>query len=150
MGSFGDRLRALRRQAIAAGMRLLSEEEIVGGNAPWKTCSIHGPANPNVWGCPECLRDLRQENARFKACVPQSAAALPGNLKRVRESKGLSPMQLASKAGVSTSTVRDMEVGRDYAQGGARSDPNPMLTSLLAVAQALGVGVEVLVEEHAP
>ena len=78
----------------------------------------------------------------------QSASALPRNLKRLREAKGLSPTQLASKAKVSASTVRGMEAPGDYDQGGTRSDPNPTLTSLLAVAQALGVGVEALVEER--
>lgn len=26
----------------------------------WKTCAIHGDDNPNAWGCPECLRELRE------------------------------------------------------------------------------------------
>lgn len=24
-------------------------------------CSTHGQQSPNVWGCPECLRELREE-----------------------------------------------------------------------------------------
>ena len=32
----------------------------------WKTCKLHGDAKPNVWGCPECLRELREENQRLK------------------------------------------------------------------------------------
>ena len=31
----------------------------------WKTCKIHGPDKPNVWGCPECLRELREQNKRL-------------------------------------------------------------------------------------
>jgi DNA-binding XRE family transcriptional regulator len=109
---FGDRLRALRRQAIAAGMRLLSEEEIVGGERR-----------------------------------PQSASALPRNLKRLREAKGWSPTQLASKAKISASTVRGMEEPGNRHLGGMRSNPNPTLTSMLAVAAALECGIEALVNE---
>lgn len=32
----------------------------------WKTCSKHGPDNPSVWGCPECVRELRDENRKLK------------------------------------------------------------------------------------
>ena len=32
----------------------------------WKTCKIHGDDKPGVWGCPECLRELREENKRLK------------------------------------------------------------------------------------
>jgi hypothetical protein len=32
----------------------------------WKTCKTHGPAKPNVWGCPECVRELREENSRLR------------------------------------------------------------------------------------
>ena len=80
----------------------------------------------------------------------QSAAALPRNLKRLREAKGLSPTQSAVRAKVSTSTVRGMETPGEYLLGRMRSDPNPTLTSMLAVAQALGVGIGELVEERTP
>lgn len=33
--------------------------------ANWKTCKIHGDDKPGVWGCPECLRELREENTRL-------------------------------------------------------------------------------------
>lgn len=26
----------------------------------WKTCQTHGQDNPNVWGCPACLREARE------------------------------------------------------------------------------------------
>lgn len=32
----------------------------------WKTCKIHGDDKPGVWGCPECLRELREENRRLR------------------------------------------------------------------------------------
>jgi hypothetical protein len=30
-------------------------------------CPTHGQQPRNVWGCPECLRDLRQEAERLRA-----------------------------------------------------------------------------------
>ena len=87
----------------------------------------------------------------------QSASSLPRNLKRLREAKGLSPTQLASKAGVSASTVRAMETANYYdtpetERVGKKPTygPNPTLMSLLAVAEALGVGIGDLVEEREP
>ncbi len=124
MSNFGDHLRAIRNRAIRAGMRLLSVEEI-------------------------CSEGERR---------PQSASALPRNLKRLREAKGLSPTQLASKAHVSASTIRAMETSGNYdipetgrAGGkGPTYDPNPTLTTLLAVAEALGVRIGDLVEVREP
>ena len=84
--------------------------------------------------------------------VQQSAATLPRNLKRLREARGLTPTQLARKAGVSASTVRGMEMPWRVADssGLVNTPPNPTLMSMLAVAAALGVGIEVLVEEREP
>jgi len=79
---------------------------------------------------------------------PQSAAALPGNLRRLREAKGMTIPQLAVMASISTSTVRDCETPNDYEQGGKRSDPNPTLVTLLALAKALEVDVNALVAEE--
>lgn len=33
----------------------------------WKTCATHGPDKPGVWGCPECLRELREEIEHLRA-----------------------------------------------------------------------------------
>jgi DNA-binding Xre family transcriptional regulator len=126
-------------------MRLLSVEEIVGGNAPWKTCSIHGPANPNVWGCPECLRDLRKENAHLKICVPQSAAALPRNLKRLMAERRWNVVSLAIASGVSGSTIRGILTGTP-----PTSVADPLLSTCLKLAQALEVYLDQLVEEREP
>ena len=67
----------------------------------------------------------------------QSAAALPGNLKQRRIASGWTVNQLAVASHLSESTIREIE--RDIA-------PNPTLVTLLALARALGVGVEALVE----
>ena len=32
----------------------------------WKTCEKHGDAKENVWGCPECLVELREENKKLR------------------------------------------------------------------------------------
>ena len=98
--------------------------------------------------------------ARKRGYVPtpkrQSAAALPRNLKRLREARGWTVAELAEAAQVSASTIRAMETSGNYdipeagrAGGkGPTYDPNPTLSSLLAVAEALEVGIGDLVEER--
>ena len=78
----------------------------------------------------------------------QFASALPRNLTRLREAKGWGPTQLAARAKVSASTVRGMETPEYYDKSGKWNSPNPTLTSLLAVAEALEVGIGELVEER--
>ena len=72
----------------------------------------------------------------------QSAASLPRNLKRLREVRGLSITALAAESGVSASTIRGIEQGR-----GTCAAPDPLLTTMLKLAHALGVSVAALVEE---
>ena len=72
----------------------------------------------------------------------QSAAALPCNLKRLREQRGLTVAELSRAAvdrdgPVSRSTIRAIEHGAT----------NPTLSTALALALALEVGIEALVEE---
>ena len=74
---------------------------------------------------------------------PQSAAALPRNLKRLREQRGWSIPTLAAESSVSASTIRGIERGR-----GTFAVPDPLLTTVLKLALALGVGVEALVEDN--
>lgn len=31
----------------------------------WWKCPTHGPATANAWGCPECVREMRDEIARL-------------------------------------------------------------------------------------
>ena len=32
----------------------------------WWTCPTHGDAQPNAWGCPECVREMRDELAAMQ------------------------------------------------------------------------------------
>lgn len=51
---------------------------------PWERCKEHGPAQQNVWACPTCLAELREENKRLRerdASWYGFAAAIGENLK---------------------------------------------------------------------
>lgn len=37
----------------------------------WRTCQIHGDEKPNVYGCAECLRELRDQNARLREALAE-------------------------------------------------------------------------------
>ena len=80
----------------------------------------------------------------------QSAAALPRNLEWLMADRGLTPVQLADKAHISASNIRHLLRGTGYERGTPEASPNPTLTTLLAVAEALGVGIEDLVEGREP
>jgi len=64
---------------------------------------------------------------------------LAGNLRQLREARGLSQTALARKAGLPRATWTHLESG----------DANPTLTVLAAAAEALGVGIEELLAERA-
>lgn len=34
----------------------------------WR-CRTHGPARPGAWGCPDCTRELREQNERLTAAA---------------------------------------------------------------------------------
>ena len=57
-------------------------------------------------------------------------------LKQLREQAGMSQMELAIRAGLSASSVAQLEQGKK---------PNPTLATLEALARGLGVGLEQLV-----
>ena len=78
----------------------------------------------------------------------QSAAALPRNLKRLMAEREMDVPTLAATAQVSASTIRHYLRGGGYERGTPEAWPNPGLTTLLVIAQALAVGIEVLVEER--
>ena len=44
----------------------------------WKTCKTHGDDKPGAWGCPECLRELREENAMLRRSCDDARRALLG------------------------------------------------------------------------
>jgi hypothetical protein len=43
---------------------------------PWWKCDTHGPATPNAWGCPECVREMRAEIAELDALRDKLAGIL--------------------------------------------------------------------------
>ncbi len=74
--------------------------------------------------------------------LPQSSASLPRNLKRLRAQRGLTVAEL-SRAAVD----RDGPVSRSTIRAIERSATNPTLSTVLALARALGCWIEELVEE---
>ncbi len=39
----------------------------------WHSCPTHGIPPENAWGCPECVRELREENANLRRDAKQAA-----------------------------------------------------------------------------
>jgi len=74
--------------------------------------------------------------------LPQSAAALPRNFKRLRQQRGLTVAELSRLA-----VDRDGHVSRSTIRAIERGATNPTLSTVLALARALNVGIEALVEE---
>jgi transcriptional regulator with XRE-family HTH domain len=68
--------------------------------------------------------------------VEENVPALAGNLKTLRQAKGLTQQALASAAGISMSVVFQIEQG-------ARGDPR--ISTVVALARALGVTMDQLV-----
>ena len=62
---------------------------------------------------------------------------LQENLKKIREEKGFSKMQLAKKSGISRKTIKDIELG--YGK-------NPRLETMEALARTLEVSLEDLIK----
>jgi hypothetical protein len=51
----------------------------------WKTCKLHGDDKPGVWGCPDCLRELREENKRMRHRIECLRGALKSAAGRAYE-----------------------------------------------------------------
>ena len=70
----------------------------------WWTCQTHGDAQPNAWGCPECVREMRDELAALRLLVRE----VRGRLERVKsepqdtmsDSKAVSAMVRHAKLGL--------------------------------------------------
>jgi transcriptional regulator with XRE-family HTH domain len=62
-------------------------------------------------------------------------------LRELREAANLTQMELAVKAGLSTSVISQIEQG---------TNTDPRMNTLKAVAQALGVSLDTLTEIHVP
>ena len=53
---------------------------IEGLDAPaprWWHCDTHGPGSRNAWGCPECVREMREEVRKMHACAAALSNAIP-------------------------------------------------------------------------
>src|SRR5690606_15856456 len=40
----------------------------------WWTCQTHGDAQPNAWGCPECVREMRADLVTHAALIAEVLA----------------------------------------------------------------------------
>ena len=69
--------------------------------------------------------------------TPPTPSPFPARLRRLREQAGLSAPDLAAAAGVSRQQIHGYESGRN----------EPRLSTLLRLAEALGVTVSTLVDE---
>ncbi len=64
----GERIREQRKVIWALELlnaKLTREKAIL---AQMNSCPTHGQT-PNAWGCPECVVELRRENAKLKAAL---------------------------------------------------------------------------------
>ena len=74
-----------------------------------------------------------------RSADPQVVASVAATVRRLRHGRGLSAEQLAGRAGVSKGALVALE----------NATANPNLATLVRIADALGVSVSTLVEQHA-
>ena len=43
---------------------------------PWWHCDLHGPGKHSAWGCPDCTREMREENKRLRYTIAHAAREL--------------------------------------------------------------------------
>ena len=80
---------------------------------PWEQCREHGPAQPRVWACPNCLVQLREDNERMRAALAELLACHT-------ESAGWSMSMLADRAEFDAMLQRSQE-RLEAAVGAARA-----------------------------
>ena len=66
-----------------------------------------------------------------------SSSKIAGNVKKLRQKKGVSQDRLSKLADLSMNTIVNVESGLN---------PNPTIETLLKIAKALGVGVDDLIK----
>jgi len=106
MGICGFRSVACRPLYTADQMREAIADELERQTKPpkWWTCPTHGDAKATAWGCPECVREMRDELAALRLLVRE----LRGRLERVKsepqdtmsDSKAVSAMVRHAKLGL--------------------------------------------------
>lgn len=75
------------------------------------------------------------------------AKQLGATLRRLREAKGLSQEALAFRAGVTKNQVQLIEAGRSSGRKDADGPSNPRLSTLVGLAEVLGLPVSALLAE---
>lgn len=75
------------------------------------------------------------------------AKQLGTTLRRLREAKGLSQEALAFRAGVTKNQVQLIEAGRSSGRKDADGPSNPRLSTLVGLAEVLGLPVSALLAE---
>jgi hypothetical protein len=58
---WSENRRLQRSNSRLVGMVLLASSKNVAQARRLHNCPTHGQQSPNAWGCPECVRELRQE-----------------------------------------------------------------------------------------
>ncbi len=56
---------------------LVRLSEGLGPTPRWWHCDTHGPGNHTAWGCPECVRELREEVRKLRAFAQGVMEAWP-------------------------------------------------------------------------
>ena len=75
-------------ETIGRLTRCAASPAVQGGeDVNWKTCRTHGGAKPNVWGCPECLRELREENKHLRETLVEPVAQKAAEIERERTAR---------------------------------------------------------------
>lgn len=75
----------------------------------WETCRTHGGAKPNVWGCPECLRELREENKHLRGTLVELVAQKAAEIERERTARKTAQESLENYKGECTRLQHEVD-----------------------------------------